>query len=216
MTEDELRKVVADLPPKRRTLYETIAAFGPMTQREMHESVGRTGKSAAFKEHLRPLEFAGLIHKVGKRRMPGSSTSAWLYAAVAADQVEHEAARYREEGGQRVPSPQDVSRPSTRLTRGEFSGWVRARRRILENIELLIAIEPMMFWEAADREDLAAVARDLTVLREWIDCVADAFDIRTADDKTRERIEKLRNVAGREPSEAPSYLAKADKLEREL
>jgi hypothetical protein len=213
MTEDELRKAVADLPPKRRSLYEMIAERGPVTQRDMHEASGRKGKSAAFKEHLRPLEFAGLIRKAGRRRLPGSNASAWLYAAVPADQVEAQRRRGRVYP---TPSPQDVSRPSRRLERGEFSGWVRARRRILENIELLIAIEPMVFWEAADSDDLEGVVRDLTVLREWIDCVADAFDMRQADDKTRDRIEKLRDVAGREPSEAPSYLAKADELERKL
>jgi hypothetical protein len=53
-------------------------------------------------------------------------------------------------------------------------------------------------------------------MEELVEAWKDEVEKRTRKKAKRERIDKLRQVAGRYPEEKPSYLAKADKLERGL
>ena len=64
-------------------------------------------------------------------------------------------------------------------------------------------------------EEFPSLLSDLTELRAYADTLIAYIHGKVEDAAFDERIDKLRNVEGRPPEEAASFLAAADRLERQ-
>jgi hypothetical protein len=217
MTDPELRVLVDALPPGRRRVYDAIAAHGPVTKNDLHRLLGKRSKKVSFSDDMRPLQEAGLVRQAGRRRLRRGSAA--LFAAVPAAEVAQAAASYQPPADQpesRRPSFRRRIQELRRLEVGDFALWYRARRRVVEQTQVLVEIEPMVWWEAAPAEDRLMVARELLDLQGWTERVLFELEDRFADDDLREKVAKLRETHGRTPEETKLYRDKAAKLARRL
>ena len=93
--------------------------------------------------------------------------------------------------------------------------YLLGRRRLLESIENVTSIPASLMSADVPAEDVTSLLSDLTELRAYADTLIAYIHGKVEDAAFDERIDKLRNVEGRPPEEAASFLAAADRLERQ-
>lgn len=100
-------------------------------------------------------------------------------------------------------------------SRGTYPELVRLS---LEISRMCVVLEDYHVWEYSlgdvETDTISDIYDDLISLGEWYDRAVMATQAWLSDGKMREKIAKLREVAGRPPEETASALRLADKLER--
>lgn len=214
MNDAQFQRVLDGLPLGRRKVYEAISKCGPVTKNDLHRLLGKKSRKVSFADTMRPLEQTGLIRRAGHRKGVSGRSAGTLWEATPIAAIERQRARNAHDYG--GPSRAQRVADLRRMEKGNFGDWYACRRRIVEQTQLLTAVEPMTFWEASPDEDLLLVGEELAELEHWAGRVLDALDARRTDDATRAKIDKLRNTTGRTPGEAAAFLRKADNLEAAL
>ena len=105
------------------------------------------------------------------------------------------------------------------LVPGSHAEFYTARDRMLSLIALLTRMPEMMFWDAAEGEDLADIYESILEMEDYCVRLREALDLRAVDDETREKIEKLQEVRrdrGASDGEVANAKASIARLRRKL
>jgi hypothetical protein len=209
---DERDALVQGLGPTEQRIYAQLEA-GKLSSTELRQA---TGRADGMTTELRRLMAHGLIRLAGRapreRGIPPR-----MYERVPLAEVEAEVEKY----AARRPTRRSRSAASklTEMRRreaGEFSGWHRTRKRILEETHLLTQLETMAFWEAVPEDELELVLDEVLELNEWANAAIEAIEERKMDDSTRAKIEKLRATRGRTDAEIETAHRKVESLSAKL
>lgn len=212
MDTDQCNTLVQGFSPTEQRIYSALEA-GKLSSTELRQAAGRAD---GMTSELRRLMSHGLIRLAGRapreRGIPPR-----MYERVPLPEVEAEAEKFAaRRPKRRSRSPASKLSEMRRRQSGQFSGWHRTRKRILEETQLLTQLEPMAFWEAVPEDELDLVLDELLELREWVNAVIEAIHERKADDATRAKIEKLLATSGRTEAETETYRRHAATLSAKL
>ena len=159
-----MTRIVGALRGRQRQVYEIIRAGGPITQRAIHEALGMKSETVSLTDFIRPLGAAGLIRAAGDTT---PATPAKLWEAVPAAEVEDAQKVWRQRGAATPKQRLADLRSIRQLVPGSHAEFYTARDRMLSLIALLTRMPEMMFWDAAEGEDLADI--DQSILEMEID-----------------------------------------------
>ncbi len=207
---DELETLVKRLSPTEQRIYAALEG-GKLSSTEL-----RAGRADGMTSELRRLMAHGLIRLAGRapreRGIPPR-----MYERVPHAEVEAEVEKF----ASRRPTKRSRSAASKlvemrRREQGEFSGWHRTRKRILEETHLLVQLEAMAFWEAVPDDELDLVLDEVLELREWTNAAIEAIHERKVDDAARAKIRKLLATNGRSEAEVATARRHAERLGAKL
>ena len=210
---DERDALVQGLSPTEQRIYAALEG-GKLASTELRQAAG--GRADGMTAELRRLMSHGLIRVVGRApRERGIKPR--MYERVSLSEVEAEAEKF----AARRPTRRSRSAGSKlnemrRREAGEFSGWHRTRKRILEETQLLTQVETMAFWDAVPEDELELVLDEVLDLRQWVNAVIEAINERKMDDALRARIEKMLATSGRNEHEKDIVRRKVDLLSSKL
>lgn len=97
---------------------------------------------------------------------------------------------------------------------GELEVFWRHRHRTMQSIENILSIPEMLVSANVPAVEAESLLEDLNELAAYTDSLISLIHSKVDDAAFAEKIAKLRNVDGRSPEEAETFLAQADKLER--
>lgn len=212
MDTDERDTLLQRLSPTEQRIYRALEG-GKLSSTELRQTVGRAD---GMTSELRRLMSHGVIRLAGRApRARGISPA--MYERVPMAEVVAEAEKF----AARRPKRRSRS-PGSRLSemrqreRGEFSGWHRTRKRILEETQLLTQLEMMAFWDAVPEDELDLVLDEVLELREWANAAIEAIHERKTDEATRAKIKKLLATNGRTAAEIETSRRHAARLSAKL
>lgn len=204
--------LVQRLSLTEQRIYDALEG-GKLSSTDLRSAAGRAD---GMTTELRRLMSHGLIRLAGRAHVE-RGIKPRMYERVPLTEIEVEAQKF----ASRRPTRRRRSAASKltemrRRERGEFSGWHRVRKRVLEETQLLTQIETMAFWEAVPEDELEMVLDEVLELREWVNAVVEAVSERKADDTTREKIKKLLATSGRTEAEIETAQRHAGRLSAKL
>jgi hypothetical protein len=206
---DERDALVQGLSPTEQRIYAALEG-GKLASTELRQAAG--GRADGMTSEFRRLMSHGLIRVVGRApRERGIKPR--MYERVPLSEVEVEAEKFAaRRPTQRSRSAASKLNEMRRREAGEFSGWHRTRKRILEETQLLTQVETMAFWDAVPEDELELVLDEVLDLRQWANAVIEAINERKMDDALRAKIEKMLATSGRNEHEKDTVRRKVDLL----
>ena len=181
-------------------------------------------------DERRELEREGLIRAQRER----TRTNARIYEITPVGEIERQQKKYqRQEAADRKAAKEKQSGKTTTLKGmsariaayrkqekelGSLSRarWIERRRRLVELTTELRRIEPMLFWDSVEKDEMEQVYEEILAMVGMGQSLLDTLDITRTDQETRALIAQLRNTNGRSAIEAEPYLRKANELEERL
>jgi hypothetical protein len=213
MDTDERDVLVQTLGSTEQQIYAALE-HGRLSSTDLRQVAG--GRSDGMTAEFNRLMEHGLIRLAG-REARARGIAPRLFERVPLADVEAQAEKYvaRRPKARRRKAGSKLAE-MRRRQQGEFQGWHRTRKRILEETQLLTHIERQAFWESVPEDELALVLDEILELREWADAAIEAIGERNADDATRAKIEKLVATNGRTEAEEDNARAAVNRLSAKL
>jgi len=213
MDTDERDALVQTLGPTEQKIYAALE-YGKLSSTDLRQVAG--GRSDGMTAELNRLMEHGLIRLAG-RETRARGIAPRMFERVPLAGVEDQAEKYsaRRPKARRRKAGSKLAE-MRRRQQGEFQGWHRTRKRILEETQLLTHIEKQAFWESVPEDELALVLDEILELREWADAAIEAISERQVDDTTRAKIEKLLATNGRTEAEVDTAHRHAARLTAKL
>ena len=213
MDTHERDALVQTLGPTEQQIYDALE-HRKLSSTDLRQVAG--GRSDGMTAEFNRLMEHGLIRLAG-REARARGIPPRMFERVPLAEVEEQAGKYaaRRPQGRRRKAGSKLAE-MRRRQQGEFQGWHRTRKRILEETQLLTHVEKQAFWESVPEDELALVLDEIIELREWAEAAIEAINERNADDATRAKIEKLLVTNGRPDAEADNARAAAARLSAKL
>jgi hypothetical protein len=213
MDNDERDSLVQTLGRTEQQIYAALE-HGRLSSTDLRQVAG--GRSDGMTAEFNRLMEHGLVRVVG-REARARGMAPRMFERVPLADVEANAEKYaaRRPKTRRRKAGSKLAEMRRRQA-GEFQGWHRTRKRILEETQLLTHIEKQAFWESVPEDELALVLDEILELREWADAAIEAIGERNADDATRAKIDKLLVTNGRTEGEEDNARAAVERLSAKL
>ena len=212
MNIDERDVLVQGLGRTEQRIYAELER-GKLSSTELRQA---TGRADGMTSELRRLMRSGLIRVAG-RAPSARGIPPKMYQQVPLSEVEAEVEKF---AARRPPrrSRSAASKLSEMRRResGEFAGWHRTRKRILEETHLLTQVETMAFWDVVPEDELDLVLEEVLDLKAWANAAIEAINERKADDATRAKIKKLSDTNGRTEAEIETARRLGEQLSHKL